>query len=204
MKKTKIIASSPITSWPIDGEIVEAITDVIFLDSKIMANDDFSHKIKRCLLLWSKAMTNLDSVLKSRDITLPTKVHIVKAMIFPVVMYGCESWTIKKDEHWRMDAFKLWCWRFLRVPWTSRKSNQSVWKENQPQIFIGSTDAEVEAPIFWSPVAKNWLFGKDPDVGRDWSQKEQKAQRMRWLDSFKDSTDLNQSKLQEIVKDREV
>ena len=118
------MASSPITSWHIDGETMETVTDFIFLGSKITSDGDYSHEIKRCLLLGRKAMTNLDSILKSRDITLPTKVHIVKAMVFPVVMYGCESWTIKEAEHQRMDAFKLWCWRrFLRVPGTVRRSN---------------------------------------------------------------------------------
>ena len=127
IQKTKIMASSPITSWQIDGETMETMTDFIFLGSKITADGDCSHEIKRCLLLGWKAMTNLDSILKSRDITLPTKFCIVKAMVFPVVMYGCESWTIKKAEHRRTDAFKLWCWRrLLRVPWTARGSNQSI------------------------------------------------------------------------------
>ena len=121
IQKTKILATGPITSWQIDGETV---TDFIFLGSKITADGDCSHEIKRCLLLGRKVMTNLGSILKSRDITLPTKVCVVKAMLFPVVMYGCESWTIKKAEHRRIDAFKLWCWRrLLRVPWTARKSN---------------------------------------------------------------------------------
>ena len=122
-----ITASYPITSWQIDGETLGTVRDFIFLGSKITADDDFSHDIKRCLLLGRKAMTNLDGILKTRDITLPTKVHLVKTMVFPVVMYGCESWTIKKTEHLRIDAFKLWCWRrFLRIPWTARRSNQSV------------------------------------------------------------------------------
>ena len=125
------MASSPITSWQIDGETV---ADFIFLGSKITVHGDCSHEIKRCLLLGRKAMTNLDSILKSRDITFPTNVHLVKAMVFPVVTYGCESWTIKKAEHWRIDAFELWCWRWLlRVPWTARRSNQSIlnvqWKD---------------------------------------------------------------------------
>ena len=132
IQKTKIMASGPITSWQIDGETVETVTDFIFLGSKITADDDCSHEIKRCLLLGRKAMTNLDSLLKSRDITLPTKVHVVKAMVFPVFMYGCENWTIKKAEHQRIDAFELWCWRrLLRVPWTARQSNQSILKETQ-------------------------------------------------------------------------
>ena len=127
------MASGPITSWQIDGEIVETLADFIFLGSKITADGDCRHEIKRHLLLGRKVMTNLDSILKCRDITLPTKVHLVKAMVFPVVMCGCQSWTIKKAEHQRIDAFELWCWRrFLRVPWTARRSNQSILKEISP------------------------------------------------------------------------
>ena len=127
------MASGPITSWQVDGETVETVADLIFLGSQITADGDCSHETKRCLLLGRKVMTNLDSILKSRNITLPTKVHLVKAMVFPVVMYGCESWTIKKVEHWRIDAFELWCWRrLLRVPWTARRSNQSIVKEISP------------------------------------------------------------------------
>ena len=130
IEKTMIMASGPITSWQIDGETVEAVADFIFLGSKITADGDCSHEIKRCLLLGRKDMTNLDGILKSRDITLPKKVHLVKAMVFPVVMYGCESWTVKKPEHPRIDAFELWCWRrLLRVPWTARRSNQSILKK---------------------------------------------------------------------------
>ena len=124
------MASGPITCWQIDGETMEKLRDFIFLGSKIAADGDCSHKIKRCLPLERKAMTKLDSILKCRDITLPTKVHLVKAMVFPVVMYGCESWTIKKAERQRTNAFELWCWRrLLRVPWTARRSNQSILKE---------------------------------------------------------------------------
>ena len=127
------MASGPITSWEIDGETVETVSDFIFGGSKITADGDCSHEIKRCLLLGRKVMTNLDSILKSRDITWPTKVHLVKAMVFPGVMYGCESWTVKKAEHQKIDAFELWCWRrFLRVPWTARKYNQSILKERSP------------------------------------------------------------------------
>src|SRR5574341_1449155 len=127
------MASSPITSWEIDGETVEMVTDFILGGSKITADGDCSHEIKRCLLLGRKTMTNLDSILKSRDIILPTNVHLVEAMVFPVVMYGCESWTIKKAEHQGTDAFELWCWRRLsRVPWTARKFNQSILKEISP------------------------------------------------------------------------
>ena len=126
IQKTKIMVSGPITSWQIDGEIMETMRDFIFRGSKLTADGDCSHEIKRCLLLGRKAMANLDSILKSRDITLPTKVHLVKAMVFPVVRYGCESWTIKKAECRRTDAFELWCWRrLLRVPWTARRANQS-------------------------------------------------------------------------------
>ena len=133
VQKTKIMASGPITSWQISGETMETVTDFIFLGSKITADGDCSHEIKRCLLLGRKAMTNIDSILKSRDITLPTKVHLVKAVVFPVVTYECESWTIKKAKHWRSDAFALWCWRRLsRVPWTARRSNQSILKEISP------------------------------------------------------------------------
>ena len=125
------MASGPITSWQIDGETMETVTEFIFLGSKITADGDYSHEIKRCLFLERKAMTNLDSILKSRDITLPTKVHLVKAMVFPGVMYGCESWTIKKAECWRIGAFELQCWRrLLRVPWTARRSNQSILKKS--------------------------------------------------------------------------
>ena len=131
------MASSPITSWQIDGETMESVTNFLFLGSKITADGDCSHEIKRCLLLGKKVMTNLDSILKSRDITLTTKVHLVKAMVFPVVMYGCERWTIKKAEHRRIDAFELWCWRrLLRVPWTARKSNQSILKEISPEYSL--------------------------------------------------------------------
>ena len=129
IQKTKIMASGPITSWKIDGETVETVSDFIFLGSKITTDGDCSHEIKRRLLLGRKVMTNLNSILKSRDITLPTKVHLVKAMVFPVVMYGCESWTVNKAECQRIDAFELWCWRrLLRVPWTARRSNQSILK----------------------------------------------------------------------------
>ena len=137
IQKTKIMASGPITSWQIDGETVETVSDFIFLGSKITADGDCSHEIKRCLLLGRKVMINLNSILKSKDITLPTKVHLVKAMVFPVVMYGCESWTVKKTEHQRIDAFELWCWRrLLRAPWTTRRSNQSIIKEISPEYSL--------------------------------------------------------------------
>ena len=137
IQKTKIMASGPITSWEIDGETVETVSDFIFLGSKITTDGDCSHEIQRRLLLGRKLMTNLDSILKSRDITLPTKVHLVKTMVFPVVMYGCESWTMKKAERLRIDALELWCWRrLLRVPWTARRSNQSILKEISPRCLL--------------------------------------------------------------------
>ena len=150
IQKTKIMASGLITSWQRNGEIV---ADFIFLHSKITADGDCSHEIKRRLLLGRKVMTNLDGILKSRDITLPTKVRLVKAMVFPVVMYGCESWTMKKAERRRIDAFELWCWRrLLRVPWTARRSNQSI---DQSWVFLGRTDVEAVTAIFWPPDAKS-------------------------------------------------
>ena len=137
IQKTKIMASGPITSWEIDGETVETVSDFIFGSSKITADGDHSHEIKRRLLLGRKVMTNLDSILKSRKITLPTKFHLVKAMVFPVVMYGCESWTIMKAERRRIGAFELWCWRrLLKVPWTARRSNQSILKEISPRCSL--------------------------------------------------------------------
>jgi len=137
IQKTKIMASGPITSWQIDGEIMEIVREFILGGFKTTADGDCSHEIKRCLFLGRKAMINLDSTLKSRDLTLPTKVHLVKAMVFPVVMYGCESWTIKKAEHRKIDAFELWCWRrLLRVPWTVRRFNQSVLKEISPEYSL--------------------------------------------------------------------
>ena len=137
IQKTKIVASGPITLWEIDGETVETVSYFIFLGSKITADGDCSHEIKRCLLLGRKIMTNLDSILQSRDITLPTKVRLVKAVVFPVVMCGCESWTIKKAEHCRIDAFELWCWRrLLRVPWTAGRSNQSILMEISPEYSL--------------------------------------------------------------------
>ena len=173
------MASGPITSWEIGGETVETVADLIFWGSKITADGDCSHEIKRCLLLGRKVISNLDSILKSRNITLPTKVHLVKAMVFPVVMYGCASWTVKKAEHQRIDAFELWCWRrLLWVPWIARRSNQSILKEISPGYsseVTGRTDFAAETPILWPPHAKGWLIGKDPDAGRDWGQEEKRT-----------------------------
>ena len=149
IQKTKIMASGPITSWQIDGETVEIVADFIFGGSKITADGDCSHEIKRHLLFGRKVMTNLDSILKSRDITLPTKIHLVKAMVFPVVMYGCESWTIKKAEHQRIDAFELWCWRrLLRVLWTAKRSNQSILKEISPEYSLAGLMLKLKLQYF--------------------------------------------------------
>ena len=157
IQKPKIMASGPITSWQIDGGTVETVVNFLFWGSKSTADGAYSHEIKTGLLLGRKVMTNLDSILKSRDITLPTKVHLVKAMVFPVVMYGCESWNIKKAEHQRIDAFELWCWRrLLRVSWTARRSNQPVHpKGDQSWVFTGRTNVEAETPILWPSDAKN-------------------------------------------------
>ncbi|XDA78860.1 hypothetical protein R6Z07F_008924 [Ovis aries] len=149
IQKTKIMASGPITSWEIDGETVETVSDFISGGSKITADGDCSHEIKRCLLPGRKVMTNLDSILKSRDITLLTKAHLVKAMVFPVVMCGCESWTVKKADRQRIDAFELWCWRkLLRVPWTARRSNQSILKEISPGISLEGMMLKLKLPYF--------------------------------------------------------
>ena len=165
IQKTKIMASGPITSWQIDGETMETVTDFISGVSKITTDGDCSHEIKRCFLLGRKAMTNLDSILKSRDTTLSTKVHLVKAMVIPVVMYGCESWTIKKAGHGRIDAFELWCWRrLLRVPWTARRSNQSILKEISRDYSLEGLKLKLKL-ILWPPDMKKWLTGKDLDAG---------------------------------------
>ena len=157
IEEMKIIASSPITSWEIDGETVETVSNFILGGSKITADGDYSHEIKRCLLLGRKVMTNLDRILKSRDITLPTKVHLVKAMVFPIIMYGCESWTIKKAEHRRIDAFELWCWRTLENPWLQRDPTIHP-KGDQSWVFIGRTGVEAETPILRPPDVKSGLI----------------------------------------------
>ena len=168
IQKTKIMASGPITSWQIDGEIVETVSDFIFGGSKITADGDCSHEIKRRLLLGRKVMANLDSIFKSRDITLATKVHLVKAMVFPVVMYGCESWNVKKAERCRIDAVELWCWRrLLRVPWTARRSNQPILKEISPGISLEGMMLKLKLQYFGHTDAKSRLTGKDPDARKD-------------------------------------
>ena len=166
IQKTKIMASGPITSWQIDGESMETVTDFIFFGSKITSDGDCSHEIKRCLLLGRKAMINLDSILKSRDITLLTKVHLVKAMACPVLMYGYESWTMKKAEHQRIDAFELWCWkRLLRVPWTARRSNQSILKEISPE-YTGRLMLKLKLQYFGHLMQRTDSYEKTLMLGK--------------------------------------
>jgi len=172
IQKTKIMASGPITSWEIDGETEETVSDFSFLGSKITADGDCSHEIKRHLLLGRKVMTNLDSIFKSRDITLPTKVRLVKAMVFPVVMYVCERLTVKNAKRPRIDAFELWCWRrLLRVPWTARKSNQSILKEISPGISLEGTMQKLKLQYFGHLMRRVDSLEKT-DAGRDWGQEE--------------------------------
>ena len=166
------MASGPITSWEIDGEIVGTVSDFIFWGSKITADGDCSHEIKRRLLLGRKVMINLESIFKSRDITLPTKVRLVKAVVFPVVMYGCESWTVKKGERRRIDAFELWCWRrLLRVPWTARRSNQSILKENIPGISLEGMMLKLKL-LYFGHLMRRVDSLEKTDAGRDWGQEE--------------------------------
>ena len=196
IQKTKIMASGPITSWQIDDETMETVRDFIFLGSKITANGDCSQEIKRHLLLGRKAMTNLDSILKSRGIALPTKVHLVRAIVFPVIMYGCERWTLKKSVHQRIDAFELWCWRrLLRVPWTARRCNQSILKEISPEYSLEGLMLKLKLQYFGHLMRRTDSLEKTLMLGKTEGRRRRGQQKMRWLNGITNSMDMSLSKL---------
>ncbi|KAK9401986.1 Reverse transcriptase domain-containing protein [Crotalus adamanteus] len=203
IKKTKIMASGPLNSWQIDGEEMEVVTDFIFLGSKITSDGDCSQEIKRRLLLGRKAIANLNSILKSRDITLPTKVRIVQAMVFPVAMYGCESWTIRKAERKRIVAFELWCWRrLLRVPWIARRSNQSVLEEINPDCSLEGQILKLKLKYFGHLMRRKDSLEKSLMLGKIEGNRRRGRQRMRWLDGVTEAVGVNLNGLQKMVEDR--